>query len=380
VFAYLCADTFIKEPRIVTPSFGLIPVAMLVGFLLYHLRANSIIVTAFGLFSLMGLIFAGNYLSINLNINYWIIILMFYCYIASILPVNILLQPRDYLSSFLLIAGLIIGYIGVFTSRPAMTMDYYTGVKIEGSYLWPMLFVTVACGAISGFHALIASGTSSKQIANEKHCKDIGYGAMLTEGLLAVLTIIAVASIFKPQDNLNAELKNLGPIAVFSSGFGFLTKKQLGSFGPFIALTILNAFILTTLDTATRIARYLSQELFGIKNRFISTAIIILLSLGLALSGKWNKIWPAFGSSNQLIAALTFFVLACWLISKNKPAKIVLVPAVFMLITAVGALILQIIQYLKQGDFFLLLISLSLIILAGLMSFDVLRRIIGGKK
>ncbi len=324
VFAYLCADTLVKEPKIVLPSLGLIPVALVVGYFLYYLRVNSVIATLFGLVSLLGLILIGNIIPVNSGIVFWLIILLVYCYIASILPVNLLLQPRDYLSSFLLFFGIGVGYLGLVIARPTMTMPYYTKWVSADSYLWPMLFVTVACGAVSGFHALIASGTTSKQIANERHVKRIGYGGMLTEGLVAVLAIIAVAILFKPGDNFALELKGAGPIGIFSRGFGVMTKGVLGDYGPFIAIIILNAFILTTLDTATRISRYLTEELFGIKNRYISTLIIVSLSLSLALSGQWNRIWPAFGASNQLIAALALFVLSCWLLAKNKPVKIFL--------------------------------------------------------
>ncbi|PIP19063.1 MAG: carbon starvation protein A [Candidatus Omnitrophica bacterium CG08_land_8_20_14_0_20_41_16] len=380
VFAYLCADTFVKEPKICLPSLGLIPVALLVGYFLYALRVNNVIATIFGLVSLLGLILAGMSIPINLSIVLWLIILLAYCYIASIVPVNILLQPRDYLSSFLLFFGIGVGYLGLVISRPTITMPYYIKWTAGDNYLWPMLFVTVACGAVSGFHSLIASGTTSRQIANEGHAKRISYGGMLTEGVLAVLVIIAIAIIFKPGDNFTSELKNAGPIGIFSRGFGLITKDVLGDYGPFIAVTILNAFILTTLDTATRISRYLTEELFGIKNRYLSTLIIVSLSLALALSGQWNRIWPAFGASNQLVAALALFVLGSWLIAKNKPAKIVLGPAFFMLVTAVGALVFQAMQYAKQKDILLFVISIILLSLAGFMSFDTITKILERKK
>jgi len=372
VFAYLCADTFVKEPKIVLPSLGLIPVAMVIGYLLYHLRVNSVLSTILGLATLVSLIFFGNSIPINANINIWILVLFVYCYFASILPVNILLQPRDYLSSFLLFFGMGAGYIGLLLSRPKITMPGFNRFSASEGYLWPMLFVTVACGAVSGFHSLIASGTSSKQIANERHIKRIGFGGMVAEGLVAVLTIICAAILFSPSENFAACLKNAGPIGIFGKGYGIVTSNILYNKGTFIAITILNAFILTTLDTATRISRYLTEELFKIKNRFLSTALIVILSGALAFSGKWSKIWPAFGASNQLVAALALFVLSCWLISKNKPAKLTLWPAFFMLITAVFALIFQAVRYFKSQDFVLLVTSLVLILLAAFMVFEVM--------
>jgi carbon starvation protein len=380
VFAFLCADTFVKEPKIVLPSLGLIPVAMVVGYFLYHLRTNSVLTTIFGLVCLVGLILWGNTLPIGSSIAVWISVLLIYCYFASVLPVNILLQPRDYLSSFLLFFGVGVGYISLLISRPEITMPAYQKFGSSQGYLWPALFVTVACGAVSGFHALIASGTSSKQMANEVHAKRIGYGGMVAEGLVAVLAIIATAVLFRRGEDFSAILKNTSPIGIFGKGYGLISKNILGGYGSFIAITILNAFILTTLDTATRIARYLTEELFRIKNRYISTLVIIILSAGLALSGKWQKIWPVFGASNQLVAALALFVLSCWLLSKNKTLKFTLVPAFFMLFTALAALVLQAVKYFVSKDIILFIISVTLIILAGFMVWEVSKTIIYGAK
>lgn len=364
VFAFLCADTFIKEPKIVLPSLGLIPVAMLVGYFLYNVRVNTLLITILGLAGLVFLLCLGNFFPLTWNLNAWIIVLFVYCYFASILPVNILLQPRDYLSSFLLVFGVGAGYLGLVLSRPKITIPALGRVNTSEGLLWPMLFVTVACGAISGFHALIASGTSSKQIANERHVKRIGYGGMLAEGMVAVLAIIAAGILFKPGDDFSAALKNMTSIGIFSKGFGLITKGILGDFGPIIAITILNAFILTTLDTATRISRYLTEELLGIKNRYLSTLLIVILGGALAISGKWTKIWPVFGASNQLVAALTLFVLSCWLSSRKKEAKYFIWPAFFMLVTSVAALLFQGVKYFINKDYFLFAVVLLLIFLS----------------
>ncbi|MDD5596161.1 MAG: carbon starvation protein A [Candidatus Omnitrophica bacterium] len=372
VFAYLCADTFVKEPKIVLPSLGLIPVAMLVGFLLYHLRVNSVLATILGLVCLVGLLFLGNILPVSGSIQVWLIVLFVYCFFASVLPVNILLQPRDYLSSFLLFFGVGAGYLGLVLTRPKISMPYYHHWNSTEGYLWPMLFVTVACGAVSGFHALIASGTSSKQIANERHVKRIGFGGMIAEGIVAVLAIVAAGILFSGGQDFNSKLSSLTPIGIFGQGYGKLTKGVLSGYGPFIAITILNAFILTTLDTATRISRYLTEELFSLKNRYFSTFIIIVLSSALAFSGKWQKIWPVFGASNQLVAALALFVLSCWLLSKRKSTKLILWSAFFMLITSVGALCLQAVKYFFSKDVVLFITSLSLIVLAGFMVYEVM--------
>jgi len=379
VFAYLCADTFVKEPKIVLPSLGLIPVAMLVGYLLYHRQANSVLTTILGLLCLVNLIILGSALPIISSIKIWLLVLLVYCYFASVLPVNILLQPRDYLCSFLLFFGVGVGYIGLLISRPLITMPAYHKFSTSEGYLWPMLFVTVACGAISGFHALIASGTSSKQIASERHAKRIGYGGMVAEGLVAVLAIIATATLFKRGEDFSAILKNATPIPIFGKGYGLISRNILGNYGPFIAITILNAFILTTLDTATRISRYLSEELFKIKNRYISTLFIIILSAALAFSGKWQKIWPVFGASNQLVAALALFVLSCWLLSRGKTTKFTLAPAFFMLVTTIIALVFQAVRYFRK-DNVLFIAATALIVLAGFMVCDIIPIIWRNKK
>ncbi|KPK98424.1 MAG: hypothetical protein AMJ95_04100 [Omnitrophica WOR_2 bacterium SM23_72] len=379
VFAYLCADTFVKEPKIVVPSLGLIPVAMLIGYLLYYLRTNSILTTLLGLLLLTGLILLGNVFPVSSSFSIWLVILFVYSFIASILPVNILLQPRDYLSSFLLLLGMSFGYIGLFLSRPSITMPYFHAWSSGEGYLWPMLFVTVACGAVSGFHSLIASGTTSKQLANERYAKRTGYGAMVAEGVVAILAILSCAILFKKGEGFQAELKNLGPIGIYAKGYGIMSKNILGGYGSFIAITILNAFILTTLDTATRIARYLTGELFNLKNRYFATLIIVAVSAVLAFSGKWQKIWPVFGASNQLVAALTLFVLSCWLLSRGKSIAMTLWPSFFMLITTVTALGFQAVKYFKNKEILLFVISVLLIILAVFMALEVLPKILRRK-
>ncbi len=180
---------------------------------------------------------------------------------------------------------------------------------------------------------------------------------------MAVLAIIAVSCLFK-EGSLAHLLKESGPINLFAKGYSEITHPILSSYGAFVAIAILNAFILTTLDTATRISRYLTEELFAIKNRYLSTAIVICASGLLAFSGKWSKIWSAFGASNQLVAALALFVIGSWLVSKKKPAKIFLIPAILVMLTTITALLFQFIRYLKTKEIILAVISAALIILA----------------
>lgn len=371
VFATLCAKTFVTEPKIVLPSLGLIPVALLTGFMIYVKKVNLTLSTILGLALLVVLLFLGEIFPINIGDNafvIWMVVLLVYCFIASVTPVNILLQPRDYLCSFLLIFGVIAGIAGIMISRPAVIQPAFVSWKTSEGVLWPLMCVTIACGAISGFHSLIASGTTSKQLANERHAKRIGFGAMLVEGLVALIAIIAVISgVSKNGAGLCQLLKDAGPICLYGEGFAGLTRPLLGPYGMFIAIMILNAFILTTLDTATRVCRYVSEELLGIKNRYFSTFIVVVLAAFLALSGAWNKIWPVFGASNQLVAALALFVASAWLLSNQKSSRYVFIPAVFMAVTTVMALFIQLFAYFKEGNYLLTLITLALLSLALVM-------------
>lgn len=379
VFLHLCAQTFVSEPKIVLPSLGLIPTAILVGFLLYRLKMHIVPATLIGLSLLIGLIFCGNIFPIVLGGNamfVWSIALLIYCFFASVLPVNILLQPRDYLCGYLLFLGMGIGILGVIIRRPEVTIPAYTGWQTTQGPLWPFVFIIVACGAVSGFHALIAGGTTSKQLANERHARRIGYGAMVAEGLVAVFAVIALSSGFK-NTNLSSVLAELGPIQMFGKGYGVLTNNLLFGFGGFVAITILNAFILTTLDTATRIGRYLTQELFKIKNRYLATVVVVILSAGLAFSGHWQKIWPMFGAVNQLTAAMALLVVCCYLLSRRKSVNMFLIPTLFMFITTFVALLFQLRRYASADgrDYVLFSMSLILIVLSGVMAFESIKAI-----
>ena len=378
VFAYLCADTFVKEPRIVLPSLGLIPVALFIGFLLYKVKTNNTLATILGLVLLAALIFLGNTLPISFGQNssiLWMLVLLVYCFIASVIPVHVLLQPRDYLSSFLLFAGVSFGYAGLALSNPRITQPAYLSWNPQEGSLWPLLCVTIACGAISGFHSLIASGTTSKQLANERFSRRIGYGGMIAEGFVGVLAVLAIAAGLKGR-NLPDLLKEIGPINSFAQGYGALTETILGSYGGFIAVTILNAFILTTLDTATRISRYMTEELFGIKNRYLATIIVLSLSGALALSGAWQKIWPIFGAANQLVAALALLVISCWLLAHKKSLKFTIFPALFMFLTAVSALFIQAQKYIRAKENYLLFgVTVVLLLLAFYLFIEAVRAV-----
>ena len=369
VFTYLCAETFIADPHIVLPSVGLIPVAILSGLLIYRFQKSQTIATVLALFLLLGLIIAGRSFPIRISndINIWIFLLLVYAFFASITPVHILLQPRDYISSFLLFFGIGIGYISLLLSHPSVYIPFHISNNNGQTSIWPFLFITVACGAVSGFHGLIASGTTSKQLAKQSHAKRIGYGAMIFESALAVLAVLCVCSGLKDYETLKQVIDKGGPILAFSKGFGNISSAILGGYGATIAVIILNAFILTTLDTATRICRYVFSELVGVENRFFSASVVVILSGLISFGGKWRLIWPTFGASNQLIAAFTLLIVTSWLLINGRSALVTFVASIFMLATTICALLFQIITYFKKAQFFLFFISLFLIVIAVFM-------------
>ena len=383
VFAFLCAQTFVAEPQVILPSLGLIPVAMLVGFLLYVRGANLLLTTLLGLFSLGVLMAAALHVAFPAawsNQTMWIFLLLGYSFMASALPVNILLQPRDYLCSFLLIGSTAGGVLGLLVTRPAVTQPAFLGLNTQQGFLWPMLCVTIACGAVSGFHAIIASGTTSKQLSNERYARRIGYGGMVTESVVAVIAVLAVVSIARSQGGLRLLLKDAGPISVYGEGYMGLTKSFLGAHGKFWAIFALNAFILTTLDTATRVCRYITEELTGLRNRYVSTIVPLALAGALALSGAWNKLWPVFGASNQLVAALALLVVSSWFLARGKSVRYTLLPSFFMFLTTVAALGWQIRVYLREGNYFLAGISAVLIALALVMAEEARRALLNNMK
>lgn len=386
VFAAVGGKTLAVKPEIVIPTFGLILVAILVGLMIYKWKIHQAIATLVGLALFFGLIVLGYYYPIDIGANAarnWAMILLVYAFIASVMPVNILLQPRDYLAAFVLFFGLFFGYLGLIITRPVMHAPLFIGWRGSEGSLWPMLCVVVACGAISGFHSMVSSGTTSKQLASEGDAKRISYGGMIMEGGLATLALIAVgAGLYFSKGEGPAHLaylslvKEKGWIVAFGEGYGQLVGPIFGAFGTLVAIMMVKTFVLTTLDSATRINRYIGEELFGeglrlkaFKNRYLSTGIIIILAGYLAF-GNWRAIWPIFGASNQLVAALALLVVTIYLLATKRPTKFTLIPGIFMFATAITALVYKTIQFIPQKMYLLGTISIFLTILAVFMLFE----------
>lgn len=388
-FVNVVANTFVSTPQAATASILFIFLAVFFGIAVYRKGVSLTLGSIIGVILLFLCIWLGMKFPIALAKNTWIMLILGYIFVASVTPVWILLQPRDYLNSYLLYFMIGGAVLGLLMYRPELKLAPFTGFNVEGTYLFPMLFVIVACGAISGFHSLVGSGTSSKQINIESDTKLIGYGGMLIEGVLAIVAIITAA--YLSGDKLKELLSTGTPVTVFASGVGtFMTKIgipiEVGK--PFAALAI-SAFALTSLDTATRLARFIFQEFFEDKskerqsilatNRFLSTAITVVLGGLLAVKG-WNVVWPLFGAANQLLAALALLALAAWLASSGKNNKMIIYPMIFMFAVTLTALVLLIKSNIAGENYILVVFGLLLFILALVLIKQAYSTLWGGKK
>lgn len=392
VFAAVAGQTLSTTPQVVVPTFGLVLVALIVGVLMYRLQLSVLLCSIAGLLLLVGLIIAGYYFPIELGVSnaasWWTVILLLYGMIASVTPVTLLLQPRDHLAGAVLFLGLLFGFLGVLVEHPDMKAPSVISFTTAQGWMWPMLFVTIACGAISGFHSLVASGTTSKQVPRMKDARVIGYGAMIMESALAVLAVIAVtAGLYwkeAPSGFEGLVYQELyvegGWIKTFGVGYGEVTKVFFGSLGTLIGITMLKTFIMTTLDTATRITRYMCNELLGetfnipyMKNKYAATLLVGVLVGALAL-GNWQAIWPVFGAANQLIASLVLIVASVYLLSRKRSYLFTAIPAVIMLITTLAALVYNTYGFVtaETPNVMLATIDVILIILAIFLTYTAL--------
>lgn len=273
----------------------------------------------------------------------WVVIILGYCFVASLVPMWLLLQPRGYLGGFVLYAALAVGTLGIFFGGFELQTPAFTGFDSAGGTLFPLLFVTIACGACSGFHGLVCSGTTSKQIDRESHCHPIGFGAMLLEGFVAVIAVATVAIVADAP-------AGMGPSAIYAKGIGAFLSKLFGM-NPLVATTFgamaLSTFIFDTLDSATRLGRYILQELWGRTDRttaLVTTAATVLVPLAFLLvaqRGSFMAFWQLFGTSNQLLAALSLLAITVWLRRMGKPYWYTLLPMLFVMAVTVTSLVLQ---------------------------------------
>jgi len=284
VFAVVASRTLVSQPEIVIPTFGLVFLAMIFGWLIYKKGIPTPVATLIAVAVLFLLIYLGELIPVELPVkvlgmssqNFWFFVLIIYSLFASSLPVWFLLQPRDYISTWILFFGLGLGYLGLIVFQPSIQAPAFVSFTSKGGPLWPMLFVIIACGAISGFHSIVAGGTTSKQLPDEASGKLIGFGGMVTEAALAGLVIFIAAGvlIWDPSGTENPFgfqylMTSVGdPIKAFATGYGRIISTLPGitlAIGSFFGMVMLNAFVLTTLDTGTRLGRLIFTELLGNK-------------------------------------------------------------------------------------------------------------------
>ncbi len=359
-------------------------ISPLLGYLLIKRDMRTwlayVIACAVGAVSIWG----GFLWPVSLSPEIWMVIISVYTLFACQAPVWLILQPRDFVNVQILYGGMaamliglvMAGFGGVGVDYPVASFD--VGTTKMGP-VWPFLFITIACGAISGFHALVSGGTSSKQLIKESQARPVAYGGMLLESLLAVLVLLTIASSLAYSDYLAITWPETGkgnPILAFALSMGYLLNKVTGlsvAFGSVMGILVVEGFLITTLDTAVRLNRYLFQELWKalftnpprvMSSYWFNSGLSVFLMYMLATSNGYKLIWPLFGASNQLLAALTLIAVTVWLHRAGKPSWFTLAPAIVMLATTVAALVYSLVsEYLPAGNIFLSATDLFLLVL-----------------
>ena len=345
----------VANAQVAMVSLLFILMAIVFGFAVYRKGVKMSIASVVGVIGIIACLFIGlKFYPIQLSTNTWMWLVGLYIMIASVAPVWILLQPRDYLSSFLLYAMLALAAIAVFMGNPSMDTLPLLEKAGNTTPVFPVLFTTIACGAISGFHSLVGSGTTSKQLDKETHAKPIAYGGMLIECALAIMTLIAVAHAYSFN---GTEQAFAGATQIFGGGIASMIDPSRGTvYSVLYTLLVLtySTFCMTSLDTATRMGRFMFQELWldgtkgetpenvtGYKkvlaNPYVATLITVILGIGLGMNG-YAKIWALFGSANQLLAALALLAIAAWLANIGKKSFMCWVPMFFMLAVTIFSL------------------------------------------
>ncbi len=417
VFGLVMAIIFNRFPAAVIPVWAEIPIAMTLGWLVYRRRLASRLL----LFDVAAIVLM--YLTILIGWRFpllmpavlgmpatgvWTIILLVYAFVASVLPVTTLLQPRDYINAWELAVALVLLMVGVlisgFGGRLPLVAPAFRASVPGAPAMWPMLFITIACGAISGFHSLVSSGTSSKQVAREPDALFVGYGAMLVESVLAVLVIIACCagigmsyrlpdgSVLTGSAAWNHHYANWGSASGMSANLdAFVTgaANLLTSYGVPLgaALAIMGVLVVsfagTTLDTATRLQRYVVAELAGVArlkpfaNRWVATSVAVATAGGLAFATGADgagalKLWPVFGALNQLLAGLALLVITTWLRPRTKGYWLTLLPALFMLVMTSWSLIQGLGRYAAARNWLLFGVSGVVLLLEAWMIVETL--------
>ncbi|MFH1686439.1 MAG: carbon starvation CstA family protein [bacterium] len=374
--------------------------APLLGWLVTRKQIPTVV--AYSLATVIGVVslIIGFCYPLSLSPTLWMFVIAAYTLLACQAPVWVVLQPRDFVNVQILyygmaamLVGIVVGgFQGVTVSSPLSA--YAVGAARMGP-VWPFLFITIACGAISGFHALVSGGTTSKQLAAERQARPVGYGGMLLEGTLAVLVLVAIGAYLSYDEYLAIvwpEVGNGNPILGFALAMGSLLHGSLGvspALGTVLGILMVEGFLITTLDSAVRLNRYLFEELWlavmtkppRIMRAFwFNSGLSVLLMLVIAMSNGYKLIWPVFGATNQLLAALTLITISVWLRCAGRPSWFTMAPAVIMIVTTMAALVYSLLaNYLPQGNIFLITTDILLLSLGIGVAVLAGRRILWGQ-
>ena len=390
------AETAYANSAAASISMLFIVVAVIFGVIQKHVgKMNEWVKAVVAIALLVAMFAVGMKLPIYASKTAWIYIIMAYLFLASVLPMWLLMQPRDYMTTFMLLGMIIGAVVGVVVAHPQMQLNAFNGFNVNGSGLFPTLFVTIACGAVSGFHSLVSSGTSSKTVSNEKDMPMIGYGAMVVESLLGIVTLVVVGAVAvggtKPEGT---------PFAIFSSGVaGFLEKLGVPVQVATVFMTMcVSALALTSLDSVARIGRMSFQELFYgestdpkqmtpaqrvLTNKYFATVITLFFGYLLTLGG-YSNVWPLFGSANQLLAAMVLIALAVFLKTTGRTGWTLYIPMFVMLAVTFTALVQKTIALAANiaahnatflVDGLQLIVALLLMILGVLVAYSCLKKL-----
>lgn len=397
----MTAETGYANAAAASISMLFIVAAIIFGLIQKHVKNMNEILRAVIAIALLVVMFAiGMHFPLYATKSAWIYIVMAYLFMASVMPMWLLMQPRDYMTTFMLLGMIAGAVIGVVVAHPDMQLNAFNGFNVNGSTLFPTLFVTIACGAVSGFHSLVSSGTSSKTISNEKHMPMVGYGAMVVETLLGIISLVVVGAVA-----VNGSKPDGTPFAIFSSGVaGFLEKLGLPvQFATVFMTMCVSALALTSLDSVARIGRMSFQELFYgdttdtskmpgwqkvLTNKYFATVVTLFFGYLLTLGG-YNNVWPLFGSANQLLAALVLIALSVFLKTTGRTGWTLYAPMFIMLAVTFTALVqktIALVTNMVNGQATLLvdglqfIVAILLMVLGVLVAFSCLKKLFMTKK
>ena len=392
----MTAETSYANAAAASISMLFIIAAIIFGLIQKHVKKMNEIVRAIIAIALLVAMFAiGMHLPLYATKSAWIYIVMAYLFMASVMPMWLLMQPRDYMTTFMLLGMIAGAVVGVVVAHPSMQLNAFNGFNVNGSTMFPTLFVTIACGAVSGFHSLVSSGTSSKTISNEKDMPMVGYGAMVVESLLGIISLVVVGAVA-----VNGTKPDGTPFAIFSSGVaGFLEKLGLPvQFATVFMTMCVSALALTSLDSVARIGRMSFQELFYgdttdpakmpvwqrvLTNKYFATVITLFFGYLLTLGG-YSNVWPLFGSANQLLAALVLIALSVFLKTTGRTGWTLYAPMFIMLAVTFTALVqktIALVANMVNGQATLLvdglqfIVAILLMVLGVLVAFSCLKKL-----